>query len=350
LLAKLLSGETFAPAKLVSPPSLSGSIQAKDGRVSGVVAVEGDTPLTSVLVFQDGLLTNRLDTKGKGASWDFDVDLLKGTRWVSMVAVDQNGLASLPMGRDLTRAPARRVHVLSIGVDEYEDPKIDDLQLARRDARRFVEATRSGGQDIEVVTSKLLYEKDAGRDAVLKALRELIAAAAPGDTVMLFFAGHGVRGNDGSYFLATPDTRIADISGTALPWAEVADILSKSRTRIAVFLDTCHSGAADTRLFSTNDAAATSLLERIPSGIVVFSASKGREFSEESPTVGGGVFTTALVKVIAGDRARFDTNKNGAIEISELYRGVKGQVTTGTKGRQTPWIARNQMVGDFVLF
>jgi hypothetical protein len=29
---------------------------------------------------------------------------------------------------------------------------------------------------------------------------------------------------------------------------------------------------------------------------------------------------------------------------------VKAAVKQGTDGRQTPWIARNQMVGDFALF
>ncbi len=167
---------------------------------------------------------------------------------------------------------------------------------------------------------------------------------------MLYFAGHGVRSNNGKYFLATSDTMVSDIPATALSWDQVANTLVKGQARIAVFLDTCHSGAADTGVFSTNDAAAKNLLERIPSGIVLFSASKGRELSEESPAVGGGVFTSALIKVIAYDRGRYDTNKDGAVEISELYRGVKGQVTAITAGRQTPWIARNQMVGDFALF
>jgi uncharacterized caspase-like protein len=269
-----------------------------------------------------------------------------------MVAVDQAGLASLPMGRDLRPAQTapRRVHVLAIGINDYADPRILDLKLARSDAQHFAKAVAAIGHDVVVASSRILDEKQATREGVLNALRQVIASAAPGETVMLLFAGHGVRSDDGTYYLATSDTRIDNIAGTALPWKDVAAILAKSRTRIALFLDTCHSGAAGTGAYSTNDAAAKSLLERIPSGIVVFSASKGRELSEETPAVGGGVFTSAVVKVIAGDRARYDTNKDGAIEISELYRGVKSQVTATTDGRQTPWIARNQMVGDFALF
>jgi hypothetical protein len=92
------------------------------------------------------------------------------------------------------------------------------------------------------------------------------------------------------------------------------------------------------------------LLERIPSGVVVFSAAKGREVAEETMAAKGGVFTSALIDVLVKDRARFDANNNTAIEISELYKGVKSQVKAMTGNAQTPWLARNQMVGDFSLF
>jgi hypothetical protein len=45
-----------------------------------------------------------------------------------------------------------------------------------------------------------------------------------------------------------------------------------------------------------------------------------------------------------------DLNRNGAVEASESYAGVKGAVMKATSGRQTPWFARNDMVGDFVPF
>jgi hypothetical protein len=65
-------------------------------------------------------------------------------------------------------------------------------------------------------------------------------------------------------------------------------------------------------------------------------ASKGRELSIESAAAGGVVFTSAMVKVIAAERRRFDANQNGAIEISELYRGVKGEVTSSTRLMTVP--------------
>ena len=43
----------------------------------------------------------------------------------------------------------------------------------------------------------------------------------------------------------------------------------------------------------------SALIDRAPSGILIFSASKGRELSEESAEQGGGVFTTAVTDALS---------------------------------------------------
>lgn len=86
------------------------------------------------------------------------------------------------------------------------------------------------------------------------------------------------------------------------------------------------------------------------SSIVIIAASKGRQLSEEHPELGGGVFTTSLKHVILENSLKTDTNGNGAIELSELYGALKARVVKLTEGRQTPWIARNQMVGEIPIF
>lgn len=124
----------------------------------------------------------------------------------------------------------------------------------------------------------------------------------------------------------------------------------RTRAWVVVFLDACHSGAAGTSLFVTNDTAAQGLLDQIPSSLLVFSASKGRQLSEEVTQLGGGVFGNAVADVIARDRAAKDLDGNDAIEACELYAGVKRRVSELTDGRQVPWFARNELVGDFALF
>jgi uncharacterized caspase-like protein len=155
---------------------------------------------------------------------------------------------------------------------------------------------------------------------------------------------------DGRFYIATTGTRAEDIAGSALAWDRVASVLSKAQARVIVFLDACHSGAAGTAMFATNDGAVDDVLQGVPSGLLVFSASKGRQVSEESPVVGGGFFTNAVADVISRDRAVYDLDHNGAIEASELYLGIKRKVSNETDGRQVPWFAHNELVGDFSVF
>jgi uncharacterized caspase-like protein len=98
---------------------------------------------------------------------------------------------------------------------------------------------------------------------------------------------------------------------------------------------------------ATNDDAAARVLEaNMP--INVIAASKGRQFSLESASFGGGVFTSALVDVFEKVDA-YDTDGNGALEFTELYRELKRRVVLQTAGQQTPWIARSGLVGNVPL-
>ena len=58
----------------------------------------------------------------------------------------------------------------------------------------------------------------------------------------------------------------------------------------------------------------------------------------------------AIEDAVAAGRARTDSDGNGAVSLLELYRAVKGSVAGGSSGRQIPWIARNQIYGDFDVF
>ena len=64
----------------------------------------------------------------------------------------------------------------------------------------------------------------------------------------------------------------------------------------------------------------------------------------------GGVFTQVLAKLITQGRDEQDLNRNGVFELSEVFRGLKEVVTRVSNGGQTPWLAGQEMVGDFALF
>jgi len=84
--------------------------------------------------------------------------------------------------------------------------------------------------------------------------------------------------------------------------------------------------------------------------MLVLAASKGREEAQEGRKWGGGLFTYALIEILKSKRRDHDLNSNGAIEVSELYKGLRSIITLESSGEQTPWLVRRDLIGDFALF
>lgn len=331
------------------PPQVEGALKTEGDRITGAITLTTGADGGEVAIFQDGLRTDTI-TVADQPSVPIDVARLPGARWVSVLAADRSGLASLPVGRDLGNPSALPVvRALAIGIDDYTS--LPALKFGAADARTLVASLAAqNGKTIDLASSQVLDGKGLGRTALLDAIQALVDGAGPSETIVFSYAGHGLTAPSGGFYMSTSLTDVSDIAGTSVAWSEVAAILAKAKARVLVFLDACHSGTAGTDYFASNDDAAAGVLARIPSGLVVFSASKGRQLSLETSDAGGGVFTNAVADVIARKRTAFDTNRNGAIEISELYAGVKLRVVGQTGGRQTPWLSRNEMVGDFALF
>ncbi len=84
---------------------------------------------------------------------------------------------------------------------------------------------------------------------------------------------------------------------------------------------------------------------------MVFSASKGRQSSLESPDIAGGfgIFTYALTQGITTKAKEADKNGNGFVEFMELVDYTKRYVHKETGGEQTPWLSRKELFGDLPI-
>ncbi len=176
-------------------------------------------------------------------------------------------------------------------------------------------------------------------------LDDFASRSTPRDTIMLFFAGHGLQSSDGRYYLATPDSSFNDLDGTALSWSDLAEAVADIKGRVFIFVDACHSGGVN----DANDGAVDDILRGAGRSVAVIAASKGRQFSFETAAQGGGYFTAALTEAMASG-GELDIDKSGLVELDELYLGLKRSVVRATGGQQTPWIARSQIVGKMPVF
>ena len=76
---------------------------------------------------------------------------------------------------------------LIIGINDYKDPKIPDLQTAVSDAKDMAELLikRYGFQ------VNLLLDQEATKEAIYRALRNLASSTKSDDSVLIYYAGHG---------------------------------------------------------------------------------------------------------------------------------------------------------------
>jgi uncharacterized caspase-like protein len=177
----------------------------------------------------------------------------------------------------------------------------------------------------------LLLTRDGDRPPtranIEDALGEMRANAGPGDTTVLFIAGHGVNDARGTDYLFLPEDaeRAGEHwrSSTVLPWTLLQNALQTTQGLRLMFLDTCHAGGAyNARL--VNDSNNES--------IIVFSATDRDTVSWEFEQLGHGAFTWALVQGIGG-KAR---GRDGSINLWSLGDYVSYEVKTLTHGRQKP--------------
>ena len=96
-------------------------------------------------------------------------------------------LSLLVCGSAPASAQARR-HALLIGISDYEHPQVTDLEGPRNDVRSLERVLR---QDWGFDRIRTLVDRDATRDAILRAISALIEDTREGDHVFLYFSGHG---------------------------------------------------------------------------------------------------------------------------------------------------------------
>jgi hypothetical protein len=244
------------------------------------------------------------------------------------------------------------LYVLAVGVSNYDDEEINDLSFAAKDAQDFLNffKDKSSSGLYNKVVLKLL--KDATRADIiengLKWIKKVVTKRE--DVAMVFFAGHGVN-EDQSYYFLSRDTKGHRISSTAVPYYELKDAMAKLPGKVLFFIDTCHSGnLMGGRLSLGNVAEVANELSSAETGVIVFTASTGRQFSQESPDWGNGAFTKALLEGLMGEALISKTDiQRGEVTFKGLDYYVSDRVEELTYGKQTPAIAIPKTMSNFPI-
>jgi len=310
----------------------------------------------TVRVFVNGKPALKAPVNARKRRLTLEVPLFAGANRITAVAYDDRGFSSNPRHVDVvSRARGLRkpnLYVLAVGVSDYPElPGRWQLDFAHTDAAALVKTLQE--QDGKVF-GNVFHHTLANRQATSKAIAEALDALAAmdaNDMAVIFMAGHGVRAADGTFHFLTPEGGLENPRKGSLQWASLQGRLSGIKGRVIMFLDACRSGSIVTETIVPNDELARKFFTGGSGGVMVFSASKGRQDSLESPDIGGGfgIFTYALTQALGAKSRDADRDGNGFVEFTELVDYVTRYVDEETEGQQTPWLSRKELFGDLAV-
>lgn len=165
---------------------------------------------------------------------------------------------------------------------------------------------------------------DKGLLEVRREIARICAEAGDRDTLIIYYSGNGLLGENGSLHLLVADSEREYLVATALDAEFILSQLRRSRCRQTVLLiDGCHAGA----FFANNRG--------IPNGLYAITSCGAEERCADTPE--GGAFTLALC---AGLRnAAADSDGDGRVSIDELHEFIKQKLLDdGQPGIPQKWV------------
>jgi len=249
------------------------------------------------------------------------------------------------------KAPGMRLHLLAIGVSQYDTAKNLALKFAAKDAMDVVTLIvktqniqgpyRGSGGLYADVKPRLLLDAAASKKEIFKALAALQRGIARDDTAIIMFAGHGMM-IAGEFYLLPSDVDVTEGPTTIKASAISAIELQKEIEpiahlgRVLVLLDACHSGAFafDNSMRPNADVL---LREMMASGnLTVLTSSRGTQTSREDESWQNGAFTKVFLEALS--TAGADTDHNGVITMNELSGYLFDNLPMVSDGAQEPGI------------
>ena len=184
------------------------------------------------------------------------------------------------------------------------------------------------------VHTKLLTDEAANGDSVLDGLDWLLKQSTQKDVSVLFVAGHGLKDERANYYFLPYDGNPRLLRRTGVKWFDFQDVLTSLPSKAIFMVDTCHSGdVSGKRRGITDLTAALRELRAAGTGIVILTASTGKEESAEHKDWGHGAFTKAVLEGLGG-KADYDADR--VVDIKELDLYITQRVKALTNGAQHP--------------
>lgn len=247
-------------------------------------------------------------------------------------------------------------HGLIIAVENYHDDKnISKVDYALNDAEQFLQSMIELGCRSE--NFEYLVGDRATKTAILQKIKQVAGNARNGDTIILYYAGHGFFSN-GKNLISSVDTYLNSLDSTTIEIEQVLSQLEKSESKkIIGFLDCCHSGIN----FSTGQRSPVSSFStddlkwhyNNAEHLIIFASCKNDEKSYGDIQRTHGVWSYFLIEALKGNVPQIYDNKLLFSDKLQSYLAEKTfhrvKAITPSKETQTPVKFGKETVEKFIV-
>lgn len=328
-----------------SPPSPAGKVTLDID-----VAAPNGVEIRDLHLARNGvLLKTWTGAQRSGTRLAFTADVVAGQNRFTAYAFNQDSVKSVDGEADVAGPASLKragdLYVVAIGIDAYRNPAFR-LHFARHDAelaafalaeqrrdiqtfgRQFQAQQADSGKTGDVMVPMLngpptdllpsmgdahvttLVDADATRERILKTIAEVAHQARPQDTLIVFYAGHGVALGDHYYLLpqdfsfnGAPSDLLKTGRGTlqsAISDRDLQAALAGEQAAVsALILDSCQSGElVGDKLTQRRGPMDSRGLAQMAydKGMFILAASLSTQSAAEQAALGDGVLTYALMR------------------------------------------------------
>lgn len=243
----------------------------------------------------------------------------------------QKGASPLEASMEVVTGTTRAV---VIGISDYQDPDIPDLEFADRDALALAAYLQSMvGGNLPPENIVLLTNKDATTGKIAAAMDWILAESKPADKAILYFSGHGDVEKMTKFqraFWLTFDTPARVYMAGAFALTSVQDIistLSENDVQVVLIVDACRAGKMVGNALQGSQATAA-LMKEFTNEIKILGC-QPNEYSHEGIQWGGGrgVFSYHLIDALYGFA---DRDGDDMVTLLELGHYLENKVVTET--------------------
>ena len=234
-------------------------------------------------------------------------------------------IAPLSKNKGVTRA-------VVVGISDYMDEEIPDLQYAHRDAAAFAAwLESSAGGSVPSKHLQVLLNEEATIGRIVEALGWLMEESEADDEAILYFSGHGdvetITKYKRGFLLAHNAPPRSYMTGGVLALRDIEDItntLSEKGVQVIIITDACRSGKLAGSQVNGAQYTSVQLAKRFSNEVKILSC-QPEEYSSEGTQWGGGhgAFSYHLLDGLYG---LADQNLDYQITLSEIDRYLEDHV------------------------